>query len=74
MRAYMTSGAHCTAMPRLIDWCDEASVAHWEQETEELPSWREVHRRMQSEGRRSKVRHPSPAHERFEIPVPRTAE
>ena len=71
MRAFMVSGAHRSAMRRLPDWCDEASVAHWQQDSAEPPSWIEVHRRMQGEGRRSKVRYPSPAQERFEIPPPR---
>jgi len=71
MRAFMTSGAHRSAMRRLPDWCDEASVAHWHQDSPEPPGWSEVYRRMRSEGRPSKVRHPSPAHQRFEIAPPR---
>jgi hypothetical protein len=71
MRAFLVSGAHRSAMRRLPDWCDEASVAHWQQDSAEPPSWIEVHRRMQGEGRRSNVRYPSPAQERFEIPPPR---
>ena len=34
-------------MRRLAEWCDEASVAHWTQESAALPDWIEVHRRMQ---------------------------
>jgi hypothetical protein len=71
MRAFMTSGAHRSAIARLPEWCDEASVAHWHQDSREPPDWSEVFRRMQSEGRRSKVRYPSPAHQRFEIAPPR---
>lgn len=71
MRAFMTSGAHRNAMPHLLEWCDEASVAHWHQDSPEPPAWPEVYRCMQSEGRRSKVRHPSSAHHRFEIAPPR---
>jgi quinol monooxygenase YgiN len=71
MRTFMLSGAHRKAMPRLIEWCDKASVAHWQQDTAEPPAWHEAHRRMQAEGRPSKVRHPSEAHQRFDIPAPR---
>jgi len=57
-------------MPRLLEWCDEASIVHWLQESAELPSWDEAHRRIQQEGRRSKVNHPSAAHLAYEIPSP----
>lgn len=71
MRSFMTSGAHRTAMPYLMKSCDEASVVHWLQDSEQVPSWSEAHRRMQSEGRRSKVNHPSEAHVAYVIPAPR---
>jgi hypothetical protein len=71
MRAFMISGAHRMAMRRLPDWCDEAALAHWLQDSAEPPDWLTVHRRMQGEGRRSKVKYPSPAQERFEIAPPR---
>jgi heme-degrading monooxygenase HmoA len=73
MRAFMFSGVHRRVMPRLLEWCDEAAVAHWTQETVEPPSWQEAHRRLQQDGRRSKVSHPSVAQQRFEFPAPRTA-
>jgi hypothetical protein len=75
MRSFMVSGAHRSVMPRLLEWCDEASVVHWVQDAPEPPSWPESHRCMQQVGRRSKVNHPSEAQRRFEIPEPRrTAE
>jgi hypothetical protein len=59
MQAYVQGGAHRTAMPRLVAWCDEASVVHWSQDAAALPAWSEAERRMRETGRASKVRHPS---------------
>ena len=71
MRAFMTAPPHRRAMAKLLDWCDEASVVHWTQESSALPDWREAHRKMVADGRRSKVNHPSPAHEAYQIPPPK---
>src|SRR5207245_3925477 len=73
MRFFMQSGVHRRIMARLPEWCDEAAVVHWVQQTNEPPSWPEAHRRLQGEGRRSRVNHPSEAHRRFEILGPRTS-
>ncbi len=62
MRQYMTSGAHKAAMPKLMHWCDEACVAHWEQADASLPDWSEADRRMRASGRVSKVLYPSEDH------------
>lgn len=70
MRAYRNGGAHARVMPKLLEWCDEASVAHWNQENNELPSLQEAHRRMVEIGRSSKVKHPSPAHAAKQITAP----
>lgn len=70
MRAYRGTGAHMKAMPKLLDWCDEASVVNWEQPGEELPGWAEAHRRMSAEGRMSKVKHPSQAQLEKKIAAP----
>jgi hypothetical protein len=72
MRAFMTSGAHRAAMPRLMEWCDEASVAHWEREERGLPSWQEAEQRMRQMGRPSRLRHPSPAHASMSYDPPAT--
>lgn len=71
MRRYMTTGPHKVAMPRLLDWCDEASVVHWEQEDSTLPSWTDADARMRNHGRASKVRNPSPQHATLTYRAPR---
>jgi hypothetical protein len=70
MKEYMISGNHRLAMPKLMNICDEASVGRWEQEDATPPSWDEVHRRMQHEGRTSKVNNPSASQKAFLIPGP----
>jgi len=62
MRAYMTSGAHKKAMPKLQYWCNEASLVHWNDPEGKLPDWNLAQERMQRDGRVSRVRHPSQAH------------
>jgi hypothetical protein len=63
MRAYMLTGAHRTAMPHLLHWCDEASIVHWTQPEAALPPWPVAEARMRQEGRPSKLRHPAPHHD-----------
>ena len=70
MKEFMLTGAHRQAMRKLLEWCDEASLVHWEQESDQEPGWDEAHRKLQTQGRRSKVNHPSPAHESFTIRPP----
>jgi hypothetical protein len=71
MRQFMTSGAHKKAMPHLLNWCNEASVAHWEQEDVVLPPWTEAAKRMREQGRASKVRYPSSGHASLSFSDPR---
>ena len=72
MRVFMTTGAHRAVMPKILDWCDEASVTHWQQDDELAPDWPTAEARMRTEGRTSRVRNPSPANRRGET-VPATA-
>jgi hypothetical protein len=71
MKAFILAEPHKRAMRGLLEWCDEAGLVRWEQEGKEEPDWREAHRRLQTEGRRSKVNHPSPAQESFQIRAPK---
>jgi len=63
-------GAASTGDAPVVEGCDEAALVHWVQESEREPDWLEAHRRLQQEGRRSKVNHPSPGHEQYLIPRP----
>jgi hypothetical protein len=72
MRKFMTTRPHGPAMRKLMKWCDEASIVHWTQPDAALPTWPEAHRRMQSEGRPSKVNSPSPDHSAGVIAPPTT--
>jgi hypothetical protein len=72
MRAFMTSGAHKQVMPKLLNWCDEASVVHWVQAEATLPNWEDADARMRESGRASKVLHPSPNHADLSYRAPRT--
>jgi hypothetical protein len=71
LRSFTQSGVHRRIMARLPEWCDEAALVQWVQDAEEPPSWAEAHRRLQKEGRRSRVSHPTEAQRRFEIREPR---
>lgn len=70
LRAFTMSGVHRRAMPKLLEWCDEAALVRWEQDSATVPDWEEAHRRLVTQGRRSKVRHPSPEQETLHFPAP----
>lgn len=70
MKDFMLAGVHRQVMRKLLEWCDEAALVRWEQESDQQPAWEEAHRKLQAQGRRSKVNHPSPAHESFKIRPP----
>jgi hypothetical protein len=72
MRSFMLTSPHRQIMGYLVEWCDEAALVHWVQDANEPPSWPEAYRRLQQDGRRSRVNHPTEAQRRFEIREPRT--
>jgi|SRR6476619_459885 hypothetical protein len=62
MKEFRDSGWHKPAMRKLLDWCDEASLARWTQPTAALPDAAGMLEQLQSLGRTSKVRHPTAGH------------
>src|SRR5208282_6770326 len=71
MKGFRGAASHAQAMPRLVEWCDEAAYAHWiVRAGAAVPSWQEAYEHLAAESQRSRVAHPSPAHDarRFERP------
>jgi hypothetical protein len=71
MKSFRGSGAHAKVMPRLAQWCDEASYAHWTPTGDSVPLWPEAYEHLTAEGHLSRVSHPSPDHEARHFPKPR---
>lgn len=65
MKGFRDSGAHRVSMPKLIEWCDEASVTHWGGDME--TDWSAIHARLSRDLRLSKIRHPTEAHQQKRI-------
>ena len=62
MRRFRNGSPHLEAMKKLLHWCDEASFAHWEQPEPDVAGPDTAFRRIATEGKISKVLHPSPRH------------
>ena len=71
MKAFRGSGAHARVMPRLFEWCDEAAYSHWTVSDRELPDWLQAYEHLSSEGRLSRVAHPSNDHVERRFSKPR---
>ena len=71
MKAFRGSGPHAKVMPRLVEWCDEASYAHWTPSGHSIPSWQEAYEHLIAEGRLSRVAHPSSSHDARQFAKPR---
>lgn len=71
MREFRNHGKHLRAMPKLRDWCDEATYAHWQQESADPPSLATAYERLVREGIVSHVNHASRDHATRSFPPPR---
>jgi len=73
MNAFRAGGAHRRAMPKLLNWCNEAAVVHWTQDSPEIPAWQQAQQHMSEKGKLSKVNHPSAAQASQQIPAPESS-
>jgi hypothetical protein len=72
MRAFRNSRVHAAVIPKVNQWCDEASVVHWETGDGRLPDWIEAWRRMIESGRPMPLTFQSTDHKARRIRKPRT--
>ena len=59
MRGFRNTGNHKAAMPKLYEWCDEATYIHWEQESDIPPDLKSAYDRLIVDGVVTKVKYPS---------------
>jgi heme-degrading monooxygenase HmoA len=71
MRKFRSAGPHARVMPRLAEWCNEATYAHWIQSGDPIPTWQDAYERLSADGRLSRVLHPSKAHSDRQFARPR---
>ena len=71
MKGFRGSGPHARAMPKLVEWCDEASYAHWLSADDSVPDWPQAYEHLVSEGKLTRVAHPSQDHLDRRFPRPR---
>jgi len=69
MRSFVAGAPHREVMPKLSNWCDEAAVAHWTQDSGAMPEWDAATKRLLESGRLLRVAHPSDAHMKKQINV-----
>jgi hypothetical protein len=70
MLSYRNSDAHRVAMPKLLNWCDEAIATNWTLDGLVAPSWSEAFEKIKN-GKLTKVRFPSADHNERSFPPPR---
>ena len=69
MQIYMMADAHREAMPKLVEWSDEASFVNWNQDSSELPIWDIAEQRMAERGKFVSLKCPSKAHLRNQFSI-----
>lgn len=73
MRSFRDSGAHKRAMPKLANWCSEATSVHWEQGDDQLPDWKKAYDGLVRDGRVIYVKIPSKDQKERRFAEPRSS-
>jgi len=73
MRAFVRSGAHRAAMPKLQDWSDESTYTDWLHQSRELPDWRSAAERLAAAPHPFRLHYPSSNHARGYVKPLRSA-
>ena len=70
MNAFVGTEPHLSTMPRIDDWCDEATFVDWDQPSADLPGWQTRYERLVADGQVTKLSNGSDAHETRHFPAP----
>ncbi len=69
LRAYRDILRRGRAVPNAREWFDENSIAHWEQESTEMPGWEEAASFLRRHGHLYGVDYPSEAQKSGQIDI-----
>jgi hypothetical protein len=70
MQAFVSDEPHLSTMPRIDEWCDEATFVDWEQASVALPDWQASFERLVTEGQVAGLINPSDSHAARAFPRP----
>jgi quinol monooxygenase YgiN len=70
MRAFVAAEPHHSVIPRVDEFCDEATFVDWEQDSAELPAWDISYARLVAEGQSAALTDASPANQDRSFPPP----
>jgi heme-degrading monooxygenase HmoA len=68
MKYFRNNDPHKSAMRKLPDWCNEGAYVHWTPEDEVIPGWDILYKKLMTEGKLTKIKHPSAQQEGMNYP------
>jgi hypothetical protein len=70
MKYFRNNEPHKTAMRKLPNWCSEGAYVHWMQEGPLIPDWDFIYKKLMTEGKLTKIKHPSAQQPDMNYPAP----